>query len=263
MLSRLGDVEQQVGDARVEVRAALDDRARAERVRAELVLVDAGRVGGVRDVDDDRDVGAQRVGRRASSRRTWSPPARRRRRRRRPARRRPRRPGARPRARRSSPGGCPSRAPRRGRWAARRGRPAITATSPTRTSAPASSASRAPMSMCSWSIRATFLRSSSLSRWMGFLPITPGTAPSRVASVDPLADEDLRVPAADAGEAQEAVVLDVGDDHADLVDVAHDRQRRAAAGALHAGPRGAHHVGADLGERATPPRAKTRAGAVS
>ena len=58
----LGGLVEQLDDARVEVRAALDDRPRAEGVRAELVDVDAGRVGGVRDVDDDGQVRAQRVG---------------------------------------------------------------------------------------------------------------------------------------------------------------------------------------------------------
>ena len=43
-----------------------------------------------------------------------------------------------------------------------------------------------------------------------------------------LADEDLRVPAADAHEAQEAVVVDVRDDQADLVDVADDREEGRA-----------------------------------
>ena len=45
--------------------------------------------------------------------------------------------------------------------------------------------------------------------------------------LDALADEDHRVPAADAGEPQEAVVVDVVDDQADLVDVADDRRRTA------------------------------------
>ncbi len=48
--------------------------------------------------------------------------------------------------------------------------------------------------------------------------------------LDPLADEDHRVPAADAAEPQEAVVVDVVDDQADLVDVADHRDERAVAG---------------------------------
>jgi hypothetical protein len=72
------------------------------------------------------------------------------------------------------------------------------------------------------------------------------TVPGR--ELDALADEDLRVPAANPGEAQEAVVVDVRDDEADLVDVPDDGDRRAAAGARHARQRGAHDVDARLGE---------------
>ena len=54
-----GGVVQQLEDDRVEHRAALDDRRPAELVLADLVDVDAGRAGLVRDVDDDRDVGLQ------------------------------------------------------------------------------------------------------------------------------------------------------------------------------------------------------------
>ena len=82
------------------------------------------------------------------------------------------------------------------------------------------------------------------------------------ADRDALADEDLRVPAADADEAQEARVLDVGDDEADLVDVADDRQRRAAAGAGHA-----RHTepmtSVVTSAKADAASAKARAGAVS
>ena len=45
--------------------------------------------------------------------------------------------------------------------------------------------------------------------------------------LDALADEDHRVPAADAAEPEEALVVDVVDDQADLVDVADDREQRA------------------------------------
>ena len=61
------------------------------------------------------------------------------------------------------------------------GSPAITATSPTRTIERASSPSLAPMSMCRLLSSGGFLRSSSLSRWIGFLPTTPTTFPPRVA----------------------------------------------------------------------------------
>ena len=50
--------------------------------------------------------------------------------------------------------------------------------------------------------------------------------------LDALADEDHRVPAADAAEPEEAVVVDVADDQADLVDVADHGEQRAVRGAL-------------------------------
>ena len=69
-----------------------------------------------------------------------------------------------------------------------------------------------------------------------------------------LTDEDLRVPAADGRKPQVAVVVDVGDDHADLVDVAHYEQPlgRTVKAVLgrHERERRAHHVGAQLRERA-------------
>ena len=64
---------------------------------------------------------------------------------------------------------------------------------------------------------------------------------------DALADQHDLVPAADLTEAQEAVVVDVGDVDADLVDVTDDGQRRAAGGPGHAGQGGADVVSADLG----------------
>ncbi len=54
----------------------------------------------------------------------------------------------------------------------------------------------------------------------------PDRAALRVLEHDALADEDLRVPAADFGEPQVAVVVDVRDDQADLVDVPHHEQAR-------------------------------------
>ena len=196
---------------------------------AELVDVDARRVGRVRDVDDDREVGLAARTRSSPRRRTSSPPGPRPPRRRRPARRRRPRRAAPPRRRRSSPGGCPSSATRRGRWASRPARAAITATSPTRTSPRASSPSFAPMSMCRSLSSATFLRSSSLSRWIGFLPMTPGTTPSRVATSTRWPTRICVSHPPTPAEAQEPVVVDVGDDQPDLVDVPDDRERRAAA----------------------------------
>src|SRR5439155_581867 len=60
------------------------------------------------------------------------------------------------------------------------------------------------------------------------------------------ADEDLRVPAADAGEPEHAVVVDVRDDQPDLVDVADDRGQRAAVTALHDGDARAHEIAAHV-----------------
>ena len=67
--------------------------------------------------------------------------------------------------------------------------------------------------------------------------------------LDPLADQDLRVPAADRQEPGEALLVDVGDRQPDLVDVADDRDQRPVAGAGDAGDRGADPVGLELGER--------------
>ena len=66
------------------------------------------------------------------------------------------------------------------------------------------------------------------------------------ANLDPLADEDLRVPTADRGEPEEALLVDVGDDEADLVDVADDGEQRL--GLADAGDRGAEAVGGECGE---------------
>ena len=75
--------------------------------------------------------------------------------------------------------------------------------------------------------------------------------------LDALADEDLPVPAADAREVQVALVVDVRDDEADLVDVSDERETRAVADGGDARPRGAECVAADLGEapRRLPPHA--------
>ncbi len=58
---------------------------------------------------------------------------------------------------------------------------------------------------------------------------------------DPLADQYLWVPATDRGEVEEALLVDVGDDQADLVDVADD------------GDMGLGIVGADGGDAAAEP----------
>ena len=59
---RLGGLDQQLEDLGREGGAAADHRAGAERVAADLLLVDPGGVGRVGDVDGDRDVGADLEG---------------------------------------------------------------------------------------------------------------------------------------------------------------------------------------------------------
>ena len=83
------------------------------------------------------------------------------------------------------------------------------------------------MSMWSSFISGAFERSSALIRWIGFLPIDARHGAGARRELDALADEHLRVPAADADEAQEPGVLDVRDDEPDLVDVPDDRDGRA------------------------------------
>jgi hypothetical protein len=69
-----------------------------------------------------------------------------------------------------------------------------------------------------------------------------------------LADEDLRIPAADGPEPQVAVIVDVGHDQADLVDVPdHEQPSRFPLEAVlggHPRERGPEHVGAHVGELA-------------
>ena len=128
------------------------------------------------------------------------------------------------------------------------------------------------MSMCICFSSTTFLRWSASSRWIGLRPTTPRTGPFLPLHLDPLADEDLRVPAADRRELEEALLVDVGDDEADLVDVADDREQRRGVRLADPGDRGADAVAARLGEgggaRARPRRpvprsrrARGRAGA--
>ena len=76
-----------------------------------------------------------------------------------------------------------------------------------------------------------------------------GQRPVSREHVDPLADHHGRVEAAELADGGHAVVAEVRDDGADLVDVADDRERRAAGRARHAHPRAAEHVGRDLADR--------------
>ena len=76
--------------------------------------------------------------------------------------------------------------------------------------------------------------------------------------LDPLADQDLRVPAADRGEVGKALLVDVGDPEADFVDVADDGDQRARVGVPDAGDRGAEPVGLEARERGRPPPHRRR-----
>ena len=123
----------------------------------------------------------------------------------------------------------------------------ITARSPTRTRERASSPSAAPMSIQSWSTRSCLSLSSGSVRCGAFWPTTPATGPSLREHADALGDEHRGHPAADAAEPEEALVVDVGDDQADLVDVSEHRHRPLAAG-VHGGVAGPQSVAADVGE---------------
>ena len=106
------------------------------------------------------------------------------------------------------------------------GSAAITTGSPIRTSSAASSRSAAPMSMWRPFELDHLLALVGLEQVDRFAADDAGDDPVAGADLDPLADQDLRVPAADRGEPEEALLVDVGDREADLVDVADDRQQR-------------------------------------
>ena len=213
---------------------------------ADLLLVDARGVGGVGDVDGDRQVGLHREGRGAGAEqadlllhrgdrgeagpraqpRSWR--------------------GAAPRARRRRRAGCPSSARPAGR---RPGAPARRRSPPGRRPGPAraaSSRSAAPMSMCRPFSSTTFLRWSASSRWIGLRPTTPGTGPSlpRTSTRWPTRICGSQPPI--GAEVEEALLVDVGDDEPDLVDVADDREQRRRL--ADPGDRGAEPVAGELGE---------------
>jgi hypothetical protein len=79
-----------------------------------------------------------------------------------------------------------------------------------------------------------------------------GDPPLARRHLDALADEDHRVPAADLAEPQQPVVVDVGDDQPDLVDVTEDRDERPAGTTFppaHSRDGAAHDVALDGRER--------------
>ena len=226
--SALGRLAEQLEDLRGEGRAAADHRARPERMAAELLLLHAGGVGGVGDVDRERQVRARP--RRRSVRAplrpisSWTEAI---------AAIRPRELAAlvaapqRPRARRRRRGGCPSTARRAGRRRAVSGSAAITTGSPMRTS------SSAPVAIGGADVD---VQAVELDRLLSLLlleqvdRLAPDDAGHRAVprlDPDPLADQDLRVPAADRGEVEEALLVDVGDRRARSRRCG--RRRRAAA----------------------------------
>ncbi len=82
----------------------------------------------------------------------------------------------------------------------------------------------------------------------GLSPGDPGDRTVLGDDLDSLADQDLRVPAADGAEPDEALVVDVGDDEADLVHVASDREERLRLVVTDDGDGRADAVRAHLGE---------------
>ena len=86
-------------------------------------------------------------------------------------------------------------------------------------------------------------------------PDDPGDRAVPRLHPDPLTDEDLRVPAPDRSEVEEALLVDVGDEEPDLVDVAHGREERLGTLLADLRDRGPDAVGASAA-RTTPPRAR-------
>ena len=130
------------------------------------------------------------------------------------------------------------------------GSAAITSGSPTRTSERASSPSMAPTSTCRSLSLTAVSRSLPSSTCAGLRPDDARDRTGGRQHLDPLADQDLRVPAARVDQVQVALVVDVVDEQGDLVDVADDRHQRAVALAGHARDRAAELVGGDLGAEA-------------
>ena len=201
----LGRLVQQLEHRRVERRAAREHRPGAELVAAELLLVDARLVGGERHVDRDRDVRAQRVRGRARAAEGDLLLRDRDARTRRRARRPPRPPAAPPRSATKQPRRLSIERETKRPLGNSTGSPAITATSPMRTSARARRRRRAaPMSMCRSLQLRDLLAVLVLQQVDRLLADHAGDDAVARGDLDPLADEDDRVPAADAGEPEEA-----------------------------------------------------------
>ena len=174
----LGRLDQQLEDLRREGRAAPDHRPGAERMAADLLLVDARGVGGMGDVDRDGEVGPHLEGRGAGAeeadllldRGDRGEAGR--------GASRARGSGAAPRARRRRRAGCPSTARPAGR---RRAGPARRRSRPGRRPGPARSPRRGRRRRCRCgapSARPPSSAARASSRWIGLRPTTPGTRPS-------------------------------------------------------------------------------------
>ena len=81
---------------------------------------------------------------------------------------------------------------------------------------------------------AAFSRSSCLMRCIGFLSDDPEHIAFAAGEAEALSDENLRIPAADRLDVGVALIIDVVDDDADLVDMARQHHRRVAV-AIHLG----------------------------
>ena len=112
--------------------------------------------------------------------------------------------------------------------------------------------------MCSPSSSTACFRCSALSRWIAFRPTTPGTAPSRASTRTRWPTRICGIPAADRGEVEKALLVDMGDHEADLVDVADDREQRLGLVAADRRHRGADPVELWVGERRRLPPDRAR-----
>ena len=124
---------------------------------------------------------------------------------------------------------------RAGRWGATSGSAASTAGSPTLTRPSASSRSAGADVDVHVLDLGGLLAVLLLEQVDRLLADHAGDLAVVAADDHPLADEVLRVPAADRAEPEEALVVDVADEQADLVDVADDGDRRPALAASRPG----------------------------
>ena len=106
-------------------------------------------------------------------------------------------------------------------------RESITAASPTSTRRAASSWSRAPMSIHISSSRVGSAAILLFQQMRGLLADDADDVAVSSRDAEALTDDNLVVPAAEWGEPEEALLVDVGDDEADLVDVPGEQHFRS------------------------------------